>query len=403
MVATPALVSPGYAGIADILDAQKVVQIEDVLHFDTELTMLAPWQMYDSRIGQTRQVDAMEFLWLTDDVAPYSVLLDQNYDGVSLVFSVATGYGKYFTPATVILGSNNVQYLVSSISYNDSASGHDLITVTKVDAAADAAMTTAAGGKLFILPSAITDKASASTGFHDNPTPHTSYCQNFIAAVSMTDIAEKTALYGVKSPLEADHRKRQFEIVRMRELSRLYSKGYKNASSGTTTWIADGIRPQFATNVWDFGNAVITVDLINAKLPALLERQPIEGLALFAPPGFISKFSADALGKVLLNPDTTKWGMKVNQLVTYAGPLDVIPETLMRNFLGSSAAVGQEAFLVTLDECKKVTFADGGLKVLANKQNPSDFQNRLDIYTSRTGFQWGSEKRHALLTNFKYA
>lgn len=403
MATTPALASVGYAGIAEILDAQKVIQMEDILHFDTELNMLAPWQMYDSRIGQTREVGNMQFSWLTDDAAPYSVALDANYDGSGLVFSVATGYGKYFTPGAVILGSNGVQYLYASQSVNDSASGHDLITVTNISGGSDAVMTTAAGDKLFILPSAISDKAAASAGFHDNPVSHTSYCQNFLAAVSITDIAQKTSLYGVKDPIGNDHRKRQFEIVRQRELSRLYSKGYTTSSGGTSTWVADGMRPQFSTNVWDFSDAVITVDLINAKLPALLERQPLDKLALFVPPGFISKFSADGLGKVLLSPDNEKWGMKINQLITYAGPLDLIPETLMRNIKGSSTLAGCEAFLVTLDECKKVTFTDGGLKVLANKQNPSDFQNRLDIYTSRTGFQWGSEKRHALLTNFKYA
>lgn len=388
----------GYIGVGEFLADQRVIAMENVLHFDPDLSYLAPWQMYDARVGQTREVGQPEFYWLTDAPAPYSVALDANYIAGSNSLSVVAGKGKYFSAPNVVLGANNVQYLVTSITY--SSSGHDLLTVVKKDAAADANMSS--GDLLYILPGARSDKASATASFRDEPTKYGSYCQNFFASVSLSEISQLVDLYGDPDPRGTMHKKRLFEMVRARELSRLYGKGNTATSSGATTWIADGMRPNVGTT-WDFSDAVITIDLINAKIPEAMEHQPLDKFALFCPPGFVGKFSADGLGKVLINQDETKWGYKVNQLVTVGGPIDLIVNPLMRTFKGSSTVAGAEFLFVTLDECKKVTLKGGGLVMQANKQNPSDDQNILDIYKSRTGFQWGNPAKHYLGTHFKYA
>lgn len=408
----------GFPGLNEILAGQQVVQMEEPILLNT--STITPLLSYTTRLKQTRTVQNIKFSWLTDDIAPMSVALSADYAYTDDHMHVTAGMGKYFTPRAVFVGKNGIQYRVAldtdgvtpKITYASSSEDLIYIEVFEGNSATHTATTLAAGNnmsigdKLFILPTSVTDKADALESFHDDPVIVSNFIQNFQSAVSITDIANKIELYG-GNPRQLDHEKRQKEIAVMMELAFLLGKPWDpgvSSTTGATSWATGGARQSLTTNAFNLSNAVISIDKINEKVPFVTKYSNLTELALFVTSPFLSLFSATGNAKLQLRPDDTKWGFQPLQLITAFGPIDLIHEKALDEWWGgSTTTAGCEAFLLNMNEYKKVQFTDGGIKMLPNRQNPREYQKVLDIYVSRQGLQWGRECRSGYFYNWKTA
>ena len=397
-----ALTTTGYAAVDDILAANKVVQMENTIL--NLFPSAAPLLSMTNRLGKVRHVGNPVYKWLTTEPCARNIALTYAFVAeTDTHMHVAAGSGKYFLPGMLFYADNGFQFRTASVDYSESVHGgtHDTVTFdvrsTHNSAADDTDLTVttdnmAAADKLHLMGNARAEKADVSDGWTDEPTEYTNYIQNFYAAVSIGDMAEDTEMYG-GSRRALDHRKRMVEIAAAIETAWYVSKLSKytdGTAANGQVYTFDGLKEAITTNSFNFATAILTEDLMLSKMNQITEYADINNLAIVGSDQLLNKFATWGADKVICRPEDKTWGFAPNKWRSPYGEVTLIRGRILDKILG-----GKLFFFVDHSELKKVLFTNGALKMMPNRQNPSQDQKILDIYRGRHGFQWGRQAFHS--------
>lgn len=399
----------GQAGVDEYLSSpisQRVLDVEEpiLMNYPEIATLLR----FTNSVGQTREATDVKYYWLTDEQAPREVLVATDYTGgTSTTIEVPAGKGRFFENHMVFMTSKGIQYRSASVSYGTGTGGADVITIdwktsatlSRVDATTitTAHNLTATTDRLFLMGQTMGEKSDVDLGYTEDPTPIVNYIQNFYSAVSLSTIADRVKIYG-GSRRAQDHRKRQMEAAQQIEMAYFLGKPiWESISTGEgSVGMVGGLRQSVSTNAltlssWS-SSTTPEQDLI-AIMPQILEYTTPENIAFFGSAKFVAKIASFGLGKLLVRPDDKTYGFAPVKWVSPFGEVPIFRHRFLDNW-----NAGAFAMAVSMPDCKKVNFPGGGLKMLANRQNPSQYQLILDIYTAQYGFEWGREKRHSIVT-----
>lgn len=389
----------GYTGENDVYSSQKVVQLEDAVALyepeDARLLELT------TRLGQTRTVENMVYKWLTDEPAPVVIPLTGAYTG---------GGG------TMTFGTTNIKYVENAILRSVEYPGQTF-KVTAVNASAGTCtvigwgctdnQNLTNGTNMYVTGNTRGDLAGAPSSYADDATLVDNYCSNFAKSVQISDIAEATRIYGPKYR-DMMHKKRQIEIKR--EIEMAYWLSVKAADLGGSThgdalgtrWSMGGLHSNITTNSFNYNGVAVSEADFAANLPQALEYSKIGDLALIGPSALrtvIARWGHEAL---FVGPEDKTWGFAPEFWLSPFGRIPFIHEPILDEWTyGTSAPYSWYAYLINTKELKKVIFTGGGLAMLSNRQNPADDQLILDIYRSRHGLEWGRQKMHSILYNWR--
>ncbi len=370
---------------------------------------IAPLMRFTQSVGQSRDVTDVKYWWLTDEQAPREVVIATNFvGGTDTMIEVPAGKGRFFDKHMVFLASNGVQFRANGVNYGAGTGGADQIVIdwktsatkSRVDQATTITTShnmTAGTGRLFLMGQSMGEKSDVDLGYTEDPVPIFNLIQNFYAAVSLSTTANRVKTYGGNRRAQ-DHRKRQMEIAQQIEMAYFLGKpAWDSLATGEgSVGMLGGLRQSVATNGlalsgWS-ASATPEQDLI-ALMPQILEYTTPENVAFFGSAKFVAKIASFGLGKLLVRPEDKTWGFAPTKWVSPFGEIPIHRHRFFDNYNG-----GLFSMVVTMGECKKVNFPDGAIKMMPNRQNNSQYQLLLDIYTGQYGFEWGREKRHSIVS-----
>lgn len=384
--------------------------VEDIIYkLDPDA---APFLTIINNLKATRTTKSRKFEWaVATEVAPY-VTLTAAALATDTIINVSTTDAQYVRPNDRLFyqsGASTEVMLVTAV--ND---GTGALTVvrsygTTPGGAPITALALPAGAKLLNLGPVYGEKAVVPPG---QLLPHTTlfnYAELFQQTVEITVDARDAEYYGGDLRKE-EHAKAIVEYLKKQNLAALF--GIRHTASHTSIgisgdtgqgWATGGLQYFLTTNIVNGGGVELNYTNFHTAVTQAF-RYGSKRKALICSANMGQKIASLAMANIRYKPDDNAYGIEITEWNMGGFTLDIVIDRHLDLITSgvTGAMAGDIAFIVDFNDTglKKVIKEPVSLK--PEVQNKESTRVIKDLYQGVFGWQWGLEKKHAMVYGYTW-
>lgn len=258
------------------------------------------------------------------------------------------------------------------------------------------------GDIVLIHPEAHAEGEAVPTAYSNISVSYSDYIMQIDRAIKMTDINSKISHYDdLEKSLAKDRKYAWLETMRDINMLMYVATGSTEvtSASGPARYIMNGAEQKITENILDLSQVSggFTREALS-KFHSKLVKLSSSGtkVALFGtnPWDSISAWPVEALR---VSPNETKWGIKVNRIITGYGELDVAYDSV----LDASHGLADRGYIFDSAHVKKLFLKGLPMRLIANIQETRDVHNVEDCITGTVGFQLTIDELHGKIAGVK--
>jgi hypothetical protein len=385
---TALTVGTGMVDDADILDHERVVDMEDVIdQLETDITQFSTALM---KVASKPAISA-KVEWLEDRLFPRLATLTATAATADDHIHVASGYEDYFRVGDIVRNAITGEAMAVSAA--------PVLTSTSIGVTRSigdvAAATSASGADLVIIGNAAAQGATLGTCKVTTRVNQYNYCQIFRHPYSFSNTLAASKLYGGPEPMKERQKK---AVEHKRALENTLFFGARDLNTGGSPGpigYMGGLIEFITTNLHNPSGGMSPNELDTYLQTDLAEGS--RNKVIFASPTFarsVSSFARDNWTRS--TPTDTKYGVKVDAYVSGAYGYEV-PVFVKKDWFDLSAASSQYGSWAFLVDMSAVMLRPLRTTQLLRNRQANDADLVTEEYLTEVSFECRNELKHAVI------
>jgi hypothetical protein len=347
-----------------------------------------PLTVLSSRLGKKSTINP-QFNWAEDDLDPRFSATSAAVTNVATAVPVTAAQGSYFRVNDIVkVPRTGENFRVTAITT-------DTLTVVRGVGQGGTGVAMNSAEELLIIGSAKPEGDLSDVSKTNNPTTGVNYCQIFRKPIELTQTWIHSDQFVGENDWDYQIRKAGIEHQKDKEEAFLFGRPSEDLTGTQPRRTTGGVLSFITTNVTVAGGTLSESSFNAAMRPAFRYGSKTKLMmtsALVA--DVLNSYPRSKIQIPVQSADT--YGVSVSKFQTTRGMLNLVINDLLEG-----ATYGGYMVILDMDEIKYRYLANAkgsrDTQLLADRQAP-DADTKKSEFLAEVGLQFGSEKKHALIT-----